>query len=76
MIWGYSFVCQCTHACLLGPFRKKDKGQLGLPQFPKTTIEGVPFPVELHLPGVHVVNLTASHESVQVPLLLFVLLTL
>ena len=77
MIWGYSFVCQCTHACLLGPFRKKDKGQLGLLQFPKTTIEDVPFPVEVHLPGVFVVSHAASHESVQILLpLLYILLSL
>jgi len=79
-VWGCvtcSFICQCTHACSLGPFRKKDKGRLGLPQFPKTTIGDVPFPVELHLPGVRVVSLAASNGSVQILLLLlYVLLSL
>jgi len=56
--------------CPLEPFREKSKGRLGLSQFPKTTLGGVPFPVELHLPGVRVVGLEANSESVQTPSLL------
>ena len=51
-------------------FRDKDRGQLGLSQFPKTTFSDVPFPVELHLPGVRVVSLVAGWMSVQIPFLL------
>ena len=35
-------------------------------QFPKTTFRDVPFPVELHLPGIRVVSLAASGTSVHV----------
>jgi len=44
--------------------------QLGLPQFPRTAHGNIPFPVELHLPGVHVVSLAAGHWSVQILLLI------
>jgi len=60
---------QCTYASSLVPFRDKGKGRLGSPRFPKTTLGDVPFPVELRLPGVRVVSLAASMESVQVPFL-------
>ena len=51
----------------LEPFREKREGQLGLSQFPKTTLPDVPFPVELHLPGVRVVSLAMSDRSAQIP---------
>ena len=51
----------------LQSFRKKDEGQLGLPQFPKTTFPDVPFPVELHLPGIYVASLALSHKLVHIP---------
>jgi len=51
------------------PFSEYNKGQLGLSQFPETTFSDVPFPVELHLPGVSVVSLAASQASVQTPFL-------
>ena len=54
---------------MLEPFRENEWGQLGSLQFPKMASGNVPFPVELHIPGVHVVSLAASDESVQIPLL-------
>ena len=54
---------------MLESFREKDKGRLGLPQFPKTTLGYFPFPVELRLPGVRVVSLATSGESAEVPFL-------
>ena len=69
-------VRQYTHACSLEPFRDKDTGKLGLLRFPKTSRGNVPFPVELHIPGVRVVSLTAGKESVRIPpLLLHISLT-
>ena len=61
---------ECPHVCSLEPFRDKDTGKLGLLQFPKTTRGNVPFPVELHIPGVRVVSLAAGKESVRIPSLL------
>jgi len=58
------------HLCVLAqlqPFRDKNKGRLGLSQTPKTTFPDVPFPVELHLPGVRVVNLATNDTSVHIP---------
>jgi SCF-associated factor 1 len=76
-VWGYVisfipsfyedvdlFVDAPTRTSLISSFREKDKGRLGLPHFPKTTLSDVPFPVELHLPGVRVVSLAASGLSV------------
>ena len=76
-VWGYviSFIPSCykdvdlfanalTRTSLIYSFREKDKGRLGLPHFPKTTLSDVPFPVELHLPGVRVVSLAVSGMSV------------
>lgn len=48
---------------LIRSIREKNKGRLGLPRFPKTTLSDVPFPVELHLPGVRVVSLAVSGMS-------------
>ena len=79
-VWGYvmafipssygdvdSFVNAPMRTPLLYLFREKDKGRLGLPYFPKTGLSDVPFPVELHLPGVRVVSLAVSGMSVYVP---------
>ena len=54
----------------LQPFREKDRGQIGLSQLPKTTFSDVPFPVEVHLPGVHVVSLAMTQGSVQISFLI------
>jgi len=49
----------------------------GIPWFPKATCGNAPFPVELHIPGIRVVSLAASVESVQITLPhLHILLTL
>ena len=56
----------------LEPFRDKCEGQLGLSQFPETTRDDVPFPVELHLPGVRVVSLAMGRGSAQIPFLISV----
>ena len=54
----------------LQPFRSVDGHRLGLPQIPKTTFSDVPFPVELHLPGVCVVSLAMTEMSVHIPFIL------
>ena len=41
-------------------FREKENGRLGLSNFPRTTLSDVSFPVELRIPGVHVVGLAVS----------------
>jgi len=73
-IWGcvtfYPLVCNGAHyssmrsRVLPEPFRHKDDGQIGLLRFPKTTCGDIPFPVELHIPGVRVVGLAASQRLV------------
>lgn len=40
--------------------REKSNGRLGLSQIPKSIIQGVPYPVQVRLPGVRVVNLVAG----------------
>jgi SCF-associated factor 1 len=39
-----------------------EHGRLGLPRTPELTINGggVPFPVELHIPGVRIVSVIAG----------------
>ena len=51
----------------LQPFRDKEYGQLGLSEFPETTLSGVPVPVELRLPGVRVASMAMGEQSVQIP---------
>jgi hypothetical protein len=41
---------------------------LGCHGFRKTTLSDVPFPVELHLPGVRIVSLATSETSVHIPI--------
>ena len=48
----------------LQSLREKVDCRLGLSNFPKTTLSDVPFPVELHIPGVNVVGLAVSGRSV------------
>lgn len=49
----------------------RDKGKLGLSQFPKTTFSDVPFSVKLHLPpGVCIVSLTTNDVLVQIQFIL------
>ena len=57
----------CSLLVCLQPCRRGYWGQLGLSHFPRTTFQDVPFPVELHLPGIHVVSLAASGTSVWIP---------
>ena len=40
--------------------REKSNGRLGLSQIPKSIIQGVPYPVQVRLPGVRVVNIVAG----------------
>lgn len=57
---GWKFIYKRLRNPRVFVWGEKDKGRLGLPHFPKTTLSDVPFPVELHLPGVRVVSLAAS----------------
>ncbi|THV05547.1 RCC1/BLIP-II [Dendrothele bispora CBS 962.96] len=41
----------------------KANGRLGLPRFPKTTLEDVPFPLQLQIPGARIVSLVAGGMS-------------
>lgn len=42
---------------------EKANGRLGLSRFPKTNSQGVPFPTQLRIPGVRLVNLVAGGMS-------------
>ena len=62
------FICSLMRSHILvrlQPVRRG--GQLELLRHPKTTFCDVPFPVELHLPGVRVVSLAMTSPSVRIP---------
>ena len=66
ILWCYEGVNSLIDVFLLTRLiitMQQDWGQLGLSRFPKATFSHVPFPVELHLPGVRVVSLAASTKS-------------
>ncbi|KAF9269161.1 RCC1/BLIP-II [Marasmius fiardii PR-910] len=41
----------------------QENGRLGLSKFPKSALYGVPFPTELHFPGIRIVDLAAGGMS-------------
>ena len=63
------FICSLMHSNALARLQLF-RSRLGLSQFPETTFLDVPFPVELHLPGVRVISLAMSEQSVQIPFLI------
>jgi SCF-associated factor 1 len=59
-VWGYVDFRVSHHPPCLTICSEKSMGRLGLKPYPKSVGPGVPFPTELHIPGVRIVNLIAG----------------
>ncbi|KDQ61371.1 hypothetical protein JAAARDRAFT_30797 [Jaapia argillacea MUCL 33604] len=61
---GWKFIYKGLSRPKIFVWGEKANGRLGLSNFPRDTFgEGVPFPTELHIPGVRIVSLAAGGMS-------------